>query len=127
MGTKIRVSQYEGEKIVSPDIYEATVKSFSTGEGNFGDYIKVEFSISSGAYEGITKSLIASKKLQKSPKGTSKLMSLVETLLGRNLEVNEDFELEDLVGKKCRIVLGDPITKDGVQYQKVEKILASKL
>jgi len=127
MGTKIKVSQYEAEKVIPADIYESIVKSFSLGEGSFGDYVRVEFSINSGAYDGVTKSLLASKKLQKSTKGTSKLMNLAETLLGRSLEINEDFDLDTLIGKKCRIVLGESVNKDGMQYQKVEKVLASKL
>ena len=127
MTTKIKVTKYEAEKIVPPDIYEATIKSFSLGEGNFGDYVKIVFSISSGAYEGVEKSLLASKKIQKSPKGPTKLMALAETVLGRVLEEDEDFALDSLVGKNARIVLGEPTTKDGIQYQKVEKVLASKL
>ena len=127
MTTKIKVTKYESEKIVPPDIYEAKVKAFSLNEGSFGDYVKLIFSICSGTYEGIEKSLLASKKIQKSPKGSTKLMALAETVLGRTLEENEDFELDSLVGKNARIVLGEPTTKDGVQYQKVEKVLASKL
>lgn len=127
METKIKVSKYEGEQIITPDVYDAVIKSFSFGEGNFGDYVKFEFSINSGAYEGVAKTLLASKKLLKSSKGPTKLMSLIENLYGKNLEVGEEFDLESLNGKRCRIVLGEPITKDGVQYQRVEKVLPAKL
>jgi hypothetical protein len=127
MATKLKVSQFEAEKIIAPDIYDAEVKSFSFGEGNFGDYVKITFAVSSGAYEGTIKTMLASKKQQKSTKGPTKLMALAETLLGRSLQMDEEFDLETLINKKCRIVLSDPITKDGIQYQKVEKILPSKL
>jgi len=127
MTTKIKVTEYEAEKIVAPDVYEATVKSFSFGEGSFGDYVKIVFSISNGAYEGVDKTLIASKKIQKSSKGPTKLMEVAETLLGRNLEVAEEFDLDSLIGKNCRIVVGESTKKDGIEYQKVEKVLTSKL
>lgn len=127
METKIKVSKYEGEKIITPDVYDAVIKSYSFGEGNFGDYVKFEFSINSGVYEGVAKTLLASKKLLKSSKGPTKLMSLIETLFGRSLEVDEEFDLDSLNGKRCRIVVSEPITKDGVQFQRVEKVLPTKL
>lgn len=127
MGTKIKVTQYEGEKIIPSDVYEAIVKSYSFGEGSFGEYVKLEFSISTGAYEGTAKSLIASRKIQKSPKGSSKLMNVIETILATSLSKDEDFDLDSIIGKRCRIILSEPITKDGVQYQKVTEVMASKL
>ncbi len=127
MTTKIKVTEYEAEKIVAPDVYEATVKAFSFGEGSFGDYVKIVFTINSGTYEGVDKTLIASKKMQRSSKGPTKLMEIAETLLGRSLEVSEEFDLDSLIGKNCRIVLGEPIKKDGIEYQKVEKVMTSKL
>lgn len=127
MAMLLTVTQYEGEKIIPSDVYEATIESFSSQEGNFGEFVKITFKISSGVYQGVIKSLIASKKLQKTTKGPTKLMSFVETVLGKTINPNETFDLDSLVGKNVRIILGGPINKDGSDYQKIEQVLAPRI
>ena len=127
MSLILTVTQYEGEKIIPSDVYDASIESFSIQEGNYGDFVKVIFKINSGVYQGTIKSLLASKKLQKSAKGPSKLMNLVETVLGKTINPNESLDLNSLIGKQVRIVLGAPINKDGTDYQKIDQVLPPKI
>ena len=127
MSLILTVTQYEGEKIIPSDVYDAIIESFGTQEGSFGEFVKVTFRINVGVYQGTVKSLIASKKLQKTPKGPSKLMNLVETVLGKTINPNESLDLNSLIGKQVRIVLGAPINKDGTDYQKIDQVLPQKI
>ena len=127
MSLVLTVTQYEGEKIIPSDVYDAVIESFTTQEGNFGEFVKVTFKINIGVYQGVIKSLIASKKLQKTPKGPTKLLSLVETILGKQINPNDSFDLNSLVGKQVRIVLGAPINKDGTDYQKIDQVLPQRI
>ena len=126
MAILLTVTEYEAEKIIASDIYDAVVESISSNEGEYGDYIRINFSISDGVYKGLNKSIITSKKLSKSSKGNSKLLQIVETALKKNLTQTESFDLESLIGKPVRIFLGKPFTKDGKEIQRIEQVIETK-
>jgi len=126
MSLILTVTEYETDKIIASDIYDAVVESISSNEGEYGDYIRINFTISEGVYKGLNKSIITPKKLSKSLKGNSKLLQIVENVLKNNLTKAESFDLESLIGKPARILLGKPFLKDGKEIQRIEQVLETK-
>ena len=126
MAIMLTVTEYEAEKIIASDIYEAVIDSISSNEGEYGDYIRINFSISEGVYKGLNKSIITSKRLSRSSKGNSKLLQIVETALKNKLNQTDSFDLESLIGKPVRIFLGKPFTKEGKEIQRIEQVIETK-
>lgn len=124
---KLKVTENQGETIIPADIYEAKIKSYAIVNGNYGECVRFDFEVSEGTYKGVTKNLLAALKVSRSSKGESKLLHLAEVVTGRSLGINDEIDFDELVEKPCRIVLVEPVTKDGMQYQKVDKVLPSKL
>lgn len=124
---KLIVTENQGETIIPADMYEAKIKSYAAIDGNYGQCVRFDFEVSEGTYKGVTKNLLAALKVSRSSKGESKLLNLAQVVLGKSLGLHDEIDFDELVEKPCRIVLGEPVTKDGMQYQKVDKVLPSKL
>ena len=121
-----KLTKSEGIKPVPADIYLATVTDLKTDSGSFGTYLRFDFSISDGVYQGEKRSIIASDKFLMTTKGSTKLVEIIEALTGVPVRMDEEVDLDSMKGKKCRILLGEVKEKDGFLIQNVQKVLPSK-
>lgn len=121
------VSEGKGAEPIDAGVYPAKFVGWEEkDEGQYGPYLRLEFEIVDGDYEGIKRSIVASTKLTKGKKSkhTSKLFTIVTTLMGREPKAGEDISLKDLVGSECQIVAeAPPEDEDG--WQEI-RILPSK-
>ena len=114
MSHKMKLVKTEGIKPIPADIYPAKLVAITDGEGNYGKYFLLEFAITDGPYSGERRTIIAGNKLIRTRKGNSKLVGIVETLSGKQLDFDQEFELEGYLGSQCRIILGEAEIKDGI-------------
>lgn len=124
MAISLTVKETEAPEPIPEGLYKAVVKEIGEDTGEYGDYVKFIFEISEGEYKGTERSLIASKKLSKSKSGkNSKLYDIVKVWKKNSLENGEEITIDDLVGKKCQIVVKDGKEVDGVMFQKITDIM----
>jgi hypothetical protein len=128
MTRKLTVKKSEGIKpIPGGDVYPAKLTEIRDGEGNFGEYYKFIFEITDeSTYEGEQRTLLASRKLSRSPKGASKLLDILEALKGNKLQLEEEVDIDDFIGKKCRILVEEAKERDGIMIQNIAKVLPNK-
>lgn len=127
MARKLTVKKSESIKPIPGDVYPAKLVRIDDGEGGFGEYYKFVFEISEeSAYQGEQRTLLASRKLSRSPKGGSKLLNILEVLAGNKLELDEEVDVDDYVDKKCRILVEEPKERDGMVIQNVTQVLPTK-
>lgn len=123
MGTKMKVKAATESKPIPADLYSAKMSGYKLDTGNFGDFVKLEFEIISGTYAGTKRMVVASKKFTRGSKGSSKLLEIFEVLTGKKLSQEDEIDLDEMTGKTCRIVVDEPLMKDGMPFQKVSKVL----
>lgn len=126
MAIKRKVKKAESIKPIPADIYPAKLVSITEGDGDFGKYFKLEFEITDGSYSGEKRTIIASDKLSRGQKGGSKLLGILETLTGKQLDFDQEIDLESYLGSKCRILVAEAVTKGDIQIQNVEKVMPPK-
>lgn len=127
MAKKLKVTQPEGIKEIPSDIYPCELVSISEGEGSFGEYLKLTFQIAKDStYAGEQRTILASKKLTRSPKGGSKLLNILEAIGGKKLELDSEVDPEDFIGKKARILVAEAKEVEGVLIQNIDKVLPLK-
>ncbi len=128
MPRKLTVRKSEGIKpIPGEDIYPAELVQIEDGEGSFGEYFNFVFEITKeSTYQGEQRTLLASRKLTRSPKGGSKLLNVLEALAGKKLELDNEVDVDDYIGKKCRILVEKARERDGITIQNVTKVLPIK-
>jgi hypothetical protein len=105
---------------LAPGWYDARFVKHTEDEGDYGPFIEWEFRARNGA-ENQTVKMRSSANF-----GTkSREYRFVEGLMGRGLRFkdgeSEDFDIEDLWGRSCRIRVGTKETKSGV-FNTVEEI-----
>jgi len=108
-------------------VYKAKLVGWEEKENaQFGPYIRMEFEITSGENKGVTRSLIASRKLTKgkTTETTSRLWKVISGLRGNEPEKGEQVSLEELVGTECQILVEDRAGSDG--WQEISKVLPAK-
>lgn len=127
MARKLTVKKSESIKPIPADIYPAKLVQIEDGEAGFGPFYKFVFEITEeSSYQGEQRTLLASRKLSRSPKGGSKLLNILEALANNKLELEEEVDVDDYIGKKCRILVEEPQERDGILIQNVTKVLTSK-
>lgn len=124
MTRTLTVQRAESIKPVPADIYPAKLVQIEDGEAGFGPFYKFVFEITEESpYQGEQRTLLASRKLFRSPKGGSKLLNILEALDNATLELEEEVDVDDYVGKKCRILVEIPKEKEGILIQNVTQVL----
>ncbi|MBI3379663.1 hypothetical protein HY029_02840 [Candidatus Gottesmanbacteria bacterium] len=121
----VKVQEFDEPKPIPEGLYEAYVKELSEEEGEFGQYVKISFVITTEAQRDEMRTMIASKKLSKSKKSgkVSKLYGIVKSLTGKEPDKDSDFNLQDLKGKPCKIIVKNDKEVEGVMYQKISDVL----
>ena len=118
MGKKLTVRK---RVIVDEGIYAAKVKSIEKKDGKFGDYYQVSFKITDEEFEGKT----VNGNMPAEVEVGNKAYKWVSILLGRELEVDEEFDPEDLVGKSCKIAVEHNSNDEGT-FAKVTALYKKK-
>lgn len=108
--------------VVPADIYSAKLVKLEELDLEFGPSIKLIFEIVDGDYAGEKVDGIASLP----PTGISsksKLYTWILALSGESLEELENFELDDLIGKHCRLNIVETTNKKSDPVNKIEAVL----
>lgn len=126
MAIKRKVKKVEGIKPIPADIYAAKLVSIAEGDGDYGKYFKLEFEITDGSYSGEKRTIVASDKLSRGQKGNSKLLGILETLSGKQLDFDQEIDIEEFLGSKCRILVDEAETKGDIKVQNISKVMSPK-
>ncbi len=124
MSLEIEATEARNLIDIEAGIYAATVTGVEPAEGTFGEQIKFSFSVDGQTTEdGDPLELWgwASQKLN--PK--SKLWKWAKVLTGQEPVKGTVFDVEDLVGKRCSLLVIREETDEGVRC-KVKDVLAPK-
>ncbi len=125
MALKIIVTEGSGESNPIPEgLYSATVKNIEEKTGKNGDYLKISFEIREGTYKGVIRNTLASQRLSKLQDGkNSKLFDIVKAVMKVEPEMGLEFDLTDLIGRNCQILVVNGKITNGTQYQEISKVL----
>ncbi len=123
---KVVVKENEPPKPIPEGTYKAIVKSLDEKEGQFGEYVRLEFEISDGEYKGTLRTTVASKKFSLSKTGrNSKLYDLLGGFFKDKIASGETLNLNEVIGKKCQILVENGKETDGIVWQNVGKVFLS--
>jgi hypothetical protein len=123
MAINITVKEAEVPDPIPEGLYEAEVQEIEEDSGDFGDFVRVVFKITSGDHKDTLRNLIASKKLYIGSGKTSKLVGVVKALTKEEPKPGADMDLEKLVGSKCRIFVKNGKERDGIVYQNISECM----
>ncbi len=116
--TKLFKVESSGLPLIKEGEYEAVFDGYEDVEkAKFGPTIKLKFRITEGEYKDTVIDMLASAKL--TPK--TKFGQVVSTLKGGELKVDEELDLESLVGTPCTIVVVT-IHADSGDFSRIEKL-----
>jgi len=102
--------------------YDAEVSGVRDQDGQHGPMVRAEFTLSTDdEFDGHRVSGLASMKLSE---GT-KLGRWVTAILGRMPAVGEEITVENLLRKRCRVVVGHKTNSDGKTFANVTDVLPS--
>ena len=118
MGRKLTVKK---RVIVDEGIYAAKVKSIEKKDGKFGDYYQVSFKITEEDFDGKT----VNGNMPADVEVGNKAYKWVSILLGHELEVDEEFDPEDLVGCSCKVAVEHNSNDEGT-FAKVTALYKKK-
>ncbi len=117
------VKENEPPKPIPEGTYKAIVKSLEEKEGQFGEYVKIEFEISDGEHKGTLRTAVASKKFSLSKTGrNSKLYDLLGGFFKDKIASGETLNLNEVIGKKCQVLVENGKEIDGIVWQNVGKV-----
>lgn len=108
--TTLTVTKYE---TVEPGEYIAKVAKLETVSGEYGEQLKVSFELAE--QPGVLVTGWASLKL--SPK--AKLYKWASALCFGGADFEGDFDLDNLMGRACRLILALETGKDGQEHNKI--------
>lgn len=123
MSITLTVKEADASDPIPESLYEAEVQEIEEDTGDFGDFVRVTFRITSGDYKDTLRNLIASKKLSIGSGKTSKLYAVVKALTKEEPKAGADIDLEKFVGSKCRIFVKNGKERDGVVYQNITEVM----
>lgn len=123
MSIKITVKEAEVQDPIPEGLYEAEVEKIEEDSGEYGDFVRVTFKITSEDYKDTLRNIIASKNLSFGGGKNSKLYGIVKALTKEDPKPGTDIEMEKLVGSKCRILVKNGKEQDGIVYQNVTEVM----
>ena len=118
MGKKLTVRK---RVIVDEGIYAAKVKSIEKKAGKFGDYYQITFKITDEEFEGKTINGNCPEEIEVG----NKAYKWISILLGKELEVDDDIDIEDIVGKSCKVAVEHNSTDEGT-FAKIVALYKTK-
>jgi hypothetical protein len=121
MAVVVKPSQPTPTTAIKDGTYTATVTGIRQFSNAYGLRIGFEFTIRGGHFDGETILRSTATQLTKQ----SKLAEVIEGVLGRELTAKElqgGFDLDDLLGRECSILVLQSRSKAGVTYPNVERV-----
>jgi hypothetical protein len=127
MGIKVKKEEYveeQGPVLEAGERYEAKLTGFGETEGQFGARLVWQFEVKDGK-ETVEAAGFTSYSMYVDEKGakTSHLMKWSEALLG---SLPDEFDLDDLIGRACRVEIDTYTKESGITKNKVVKVLPPK-
>jgi hypothetical protein len=101
---------------VKPGVYDAILTQVEERTSENGPYLLWHFELANG---GGTLKRPTSTKF--GPQSNAR--QIVEALLGEPLAVGQVIEVEDLLGRPCRLVVGTATLADGRKVSRIERVL----
>lgn len=113
-------------EVVPTGEYLAQVTDIEDKEGNYGPQFQFTFEIvSPKAFEGKIKLAWYSQKLSSGTK-PSKLWNVVQSIYNRPLVIDEQVDIDDLIGRQCIIVVVAEENEKGEENSKITALKAYK-
>jgi len=104
--------------------YRAKVSNIKAFSNTYGPRVGFEFTIQGGPHDGQKVMRSTAPQLTKQ----SKLAEMIEGVAGRPLsgkELSDGFDLSDLLGSECNILVLQQRSKAGGVYSNVERVFAT--
>jgi len=91
--------KFSAPQALPPGRYPASLVDIATGEGKFGDFLDWSFEVEDPDGRGKT---ISRRTSTKTGSGAIARV-LVESILGRSVQLDEEVDLDALIGKVCEL------------------------
>lgn len=111
--------------IVRDGTYRARLTGIKQFSNTYGERVGFEFTIKGGTYDGAKVMRSTAPQLSRQ----SKLAEVIEGIAGRPLtemELTHGFDLDQLKGTECSILVLQSRSKNGATYSNVEKVFQTK-
>ena len=108
-----------GSSLIPQGTYAAILQKIEEKRNTEGSYLLWTFGVSS---QGEAKTVTGVTPMHLDPGSKARFWS--EALLGRQLQENEEVDLEQLYGRTCRIELTQ-VEKDGRTYPRISRVTKS--
>ncbi len=116
---KFKAKEY---RTLEEGCYPALLENIEEREGSTGRYCRWVFAAQSPQGDPIPVAGLTS--LRSGPKAKGR--QWVEAILGSKMKAGEEIDLDELVGKPCRVQVTVVDLEDGGRFNRVEKVLPSK-
>lgn len=104
--------------------YKATLSNIKNFSNTYGQRIGFEFTVKGGQFDGEKVMRSTAPQLTRQ----SKLAEVIQGMLGRELtdkELQDGFDLEDLLDRECSILVLQSRSKTGAVYSNVERVFST--
>ncbi len=104
--------------------YKATLSNIKNFNNTYGQRIGFEFTVKGGQFDGEKVMRSTAPQLTRQ----SKLAEVIQGMLGRELtdkELQDGFDLEDLLDRECSILVLQSRSKTGAVYSNVERVFST--
>jgi hypothetical protein len=111
----------EAATAVAEGTFDAEVTGVQDMDGQHGPMVRIEFTLSTDdEWDERRVTGLASKRLSEN----TKLGRWVAAILGHMPEVGEEITVDDLLNRKCRIVVKHKTNPDGKTFANVAEVIA---
>lgn len=110
--------------LIKAGTYRANLSNMKAFANVYGERIAFEFTIHGGQFDSQQVMCSTAPQLTKH----SKLAEVIEGILGRELNTQElqgGFDLEELLGQECNILVLHSKNKSGTVYSNVERVFSA--
>ncbi len=124
MAFKVQPKVAAPAALIKDGTYRATLSNLKQFANTYGERVGFEFTIQGGQFDGQQVMRSTAPQLTKQ----SKLTEVIEGVLGRELNATElqgGFDLEELLGRECSILVLQSKTKSGTVYSNVERVFCA--
>lgn len=124
MAFKVQPKAAAPAALIKDGTYRATLSNLKQFANTYGERVGFEFTIHGGQFDSQQVMCSTAPQLTKH----SKLAEVIEGILGRELNTQElqgGFDLEELLGRECNILVLHSKNKSGTVYSNVERVFSA--
>lgn len=124
MAFKVQPPAAAPAAVIKDGTYPAKVSNLKAFANAYGERVGFEFTIQGGQFDGHKVLRSTAPQLTKQ----SKLTEVIEGILGRELTATElqgGFDLDELLGRECSILVLKSKSKTGAVYSSVERVFSA--